>query len=139
MTDNSRPYVCSFCDRGFRKSEHLQRHRRTHTKEKPYKCECGQAFARQDLLRRHERVSHRHLDDALSGACGTTRLPRRPSGCSSPGDPVSLTRSSQEPLAETSAIGAPYDKSPDAVPNTASGSSLDRALPLPPEYQNLGR
>ncbi|CCF33533.1 hypothetical protein CH063_05701 [Colletotrichum higginsianum] len=104
MTDNSRPHVCSFCDRGFRKSEHLERHRRTHTKEKPYKCECGQAFARQDLLRRHERVSHRHLNGAFSGASA-----RRPSGCSSPGGPVTLTRSS--------AIEAPYDMTPDAVPN----------------------
>lgn len=34
---------------------------RTHgpdTKEKPYKCSCGSAFSRRDLLQRHERLAH---------------------------------------------------------------------------------
>lgn len=30
------------------------------TKDKPYLCHCGAAFARRDLLTRHERLSHGH-------------------------------------------------------------------------------
>jgi hypothetical protein len=30
------------------------------TKDKPYKCYCGAAFARRDLLTRHERLDHDH-------------------------------------------------------------------------------
>lgn len=30
------------------------------TKDKPYVCHCGTAFARRDLLTRHERLSHDH-------------------------------------------------------------------------------
>ncbi|KAI0161442.1 hypothetical protein GGR57DRAFT_358095 [Xylariaceae sp. FL1272] len=50
--------LCSHCGRSFKRSEHLERHVRTHTKEKPYICECGSAFSRRDLLTRHQRISH---------------------------------------------------------------------------------
>ncbi|KAK5025835.1 hypothetical protein LTR13_010298 [Exophiala sideris] len=51
-------HTCDRCGRVFRRSEHLKRHLRTHTKEKPYRCHCGAPFARQDLLKRHIRLSH---------------------------------------------------------------------------------
>ncbi|KAJ6130270.1 hypothetical protein N7512_003050 [Penicillium capsulatum] len=50
--------VCIHCGRGFRRTEHLERHVRTHTKEKPFVCFCGAAFTRRDLLKRHTRISH---------------------------------------------------------------------------------
>ncbi|KAI3555208.1 regulatory protein [Colletotrichum abscissum] len=50
--------ACHVCHRTFARGEHLRRHLRTHTKEKPYECHCGQAFARRDLLTRHERLYH---------------------------------------------------------------------------------
>ncbi|EPS31889.1 hypothetical protein PDE_06847 [Penicillium oxalicum 114-2] len=56
--DVSRRHVCSFCGRGFRKPEHVRRHTRIHTLEKPYPCPCGTSFSRRDLLRRHERLAH---------------------------------------------------------------------------------
>ncbi|KAF7622878.1 hypothetical protein AFLA_010198 [Aspergillus flavus NRRL3357] len=50
--------VCDHCGRTFRRTEHLERHVRTHTKEKPYVCFCGAAFTRRDLLKRHTRITH---------------------------------------------------------------------------------
>lgn len=37
---------CKYCQRRFRRLEHVQRHERTHTKETPYKCTCGRSFSR---------------------------------------------------------------------------------------------
>ena len=39
-------FECPFCQRRFKRLEHVQRHERTHTKEAPYKCPCGRAFPR---------------------------------------------------------------------------------------------
>ncbi|KAJ5689182.1 hypothetical protein N7462_003574 [Penicillium macrosclerotiorum] len=50
--------ICTHCGRAFRRTEHLERHVRTHTKEKPFICFCGAAFTRRDLLKRHTRISH---------------------------------------------------------------------------------
>ncbi|PCG94043.1 Zinc finger, C2H2 [Penicillium occitanis (nom. inval.)] len=44
---------CKFCRRRFARREHLLRHERTHTREKPFHCRCGKSFTRRDLLSRH--------------------------------------------------------------------------------------
>lgn len=47
-------YQCSRCQRTFNRLDHLSRHVRIHTKEKPYTCPvCRKSFARADLLKRH--------------------------------------------------------------------------------------
>ena len=54
--------ACQFCNRIFRKTEHLQRHERQHTKERPFECPiCGNRFGRQDSLGRHLK-SHGQTD-----------------------------------------------------------------------------
>lgn len=48
---------CRYCPSTFAKSEHLARHQRTHTKERPYVCPiCGKRFTRGDSLTRHVRL-----------------------------------------------------------------------------------
>ncbi|KAJ5083006.1 hypothetical protein N7532_012049 [Penicillium argentinense] len=48
--------ICPVCAQSFKKAEHLARHLRSHTKEKPFNCSvCKKAFARQDTLLRHSR------------------------------------------------------------------------------------
>ncbi|RFU75443.1 early growth response [Trichoderma arundinaceum] len=47
---------CPRCPREFSKTEHLERHIRSHTKEKPFHCHtCGKSYGRKDTLLRHIR------------------------------------------------------------------------------------
>ncbi|EXJ65598.1 uncharacterized protein A1O5_11125 [Cladophialophora psammophila CBS 110553] len=47
---------CQFCDRRFSRNEHLRRHQRHHTGEKPFQCHlCYKSYARSDVLARHVR------------------------------------------------------------------------------------
>ncbi|KAJ5174160.1 uncharacterized protein N7482_000037 [Penicillium canariense] len=50
--ENEKP--CAYCHRTFTKEEHLKRHERSHTGEKPFKChKCNRRYGRSDVLARH--------------------------------------------------------------------------------------
>ncbi|KAJ6101420.1 hypothetical protein N7499_001050 [Penicillium canescens] len=50
---------CAKCHHVFSKVEHLRRHQRSHTGERPFKCmTCGRTYARSDVLNRHIRNHH---------------------------------------------------------------------------------
>ncbi|KAK4654527.1 hypothetical protein QC762_409590 [Podospora pseudocomata] len=71
---------CKYCSKCFRRVEHVQRHERTHTKEKPFSCEwprCGKHFGRRDLLSRHHKLVH--SNEAASNRDGGGHRPRKPS------------------------------------------------------------
>jgi hypothetical protein len=56
-------FQCKHCQRLFARLEHLQRHERTHTREKPFSCSsCDKQFSRSDLLVRHVKISHEKWD-----------------------------------------------------------------------------
>ena len=51
-----RPYKCDICDARFTDSSNLKRHNMTHTKERPYQCDvCDARFTESGSLRRHKR------------------------------------------------------------------------------------
>ncbi|KAH7013014.1 hypothetical protein EDB80DRAFT_709225 [Ilyonectria destructans] len=110
-----RPHLCTYCDRRFRRPEHLQRHIRTHTKEKPYVCHCGSSFARRDLLRRHERLAHEQSTPAVID------------------HDILVTADNLPAEVNDSTPGASGDVGPQ--PSQTAVSS-NKSLPLPPEYHH---
>ncbi|KAK5275042.1 hypothetical protein LTR40_013762, partial [Exophiala xenobiotica] len=51
------------CGRLFKRLEHLKRHVRTHTQERPYVCPyCNKAFSRSDNLAQHRRTHESQQD-----------------------------------------------------------------------------
>ncbi|KAB8261866.1 hypothetical protein BDV32DRAFT_148188 [Aspergillus pseudonomiae] len=63
-------YQCGVCRKHYARPDHLIRHVRSHTSDKPFVCDkCGKGFGRIDLLRRHARGhSTGQRDSRLSAA-----------------------------------------------------------------------
>ena len=57
----SKAFQCGVCKASYSRSDHLIRHMRAHTKQRPFPCAlCSKAFSRQDLLKRHAQ-NHRSI------------------------------------------------------------------------------
>ncbi|KAK4039005.1 hypothetical protein C8A01DRAFT_16967 [Parachaetomium inaequale] len=54
MADALGLHRCPVCFKTYKRREHLQRHRSSHTSERPHRCVlCGACFQRSDVLKRH--------------------------------------------------------------------------------------
>lgn len=56
-----RPFICEipFCERAFKRFEHLKRHMKMHTGDRPFKCNfpgCYKSFSRSDNLNQHQKT-----------------------------------------------------------------------------------
>ncbi|KCV68741.1 hypothetical protein H696_05027 [Fonticula alba] len=73
--ERRRKYPCIFpgCAKRFSRSEHLIRHVRTHTGERPFPClvpGCGRYFSRNDNLQQHMYTRHRDVVMAATDGFG---------------------------------------------------------------------
>ncbi|KAH7929236.1 hypothetical protein BV22DRAFT_1003039 [Leucogyrophana mollusca] len=65
-------HKCPVCQATFTRPQHVARHMRSHTGDRPYKCQyCGDQFARSDLLSRH--VNKCHANEKPASNTTTTR------------------------------------------------------------------
>jgi hypothetical protein len=69
LDDTTGMYQCGVCKTEYARADHLIRHVRSHTKQRPYVCYiCPKGFGRQDLLKRHL-ATHKGTD-SQAGATG---------------------------------------------------------------------
>ncbi|CAE6999031.1 hypothetical protein P3342_000945 [Pyrenophora teres f. teres] len=66
------------CNLSFTRSEHLARHIRKHTGERPFQCHCSRRFSRLDNLRQHAQTVHLNEDIPSESLAATgTRFQRQ--------------------------------------------------------------
>ncbi|KAJ4482920.1 hypothetical protein C8J55DRAFT_605320 [Lentinula edodes] len=59
-------HKCPVCSATFTRPQHVVRHMRSHTGDRPYKCQhCGDQFSRSDLLSRH--INKCHVGEKVAG------------------------------------------------------------------------
>ncbi|RKK95909.1 hypothetical protein BFJ71_g8086 [Fusarium oxysporum] len=135
-----RPRKCAYCERVFTKEEHLKRHERSHTGEKPFKCcKCGRSYARRcsDVLFRH---SQTHFSTNNNGQ--SEYRPERPSSdtiqvghdnelCRDDGNVSISLPERQISVSLDPAVPGAQDRNSTASPQHAP-SAPSPAMPSPP-------
>ncbi|KAL9623820.1 MAG: hypothetical protein Q9160_001811 [Pyrenula sp. 1 TL-2023] len=72
-------FQCGFCKKSYTRPDHLIRHVRSHTQEKPYVCPvCQKGFARPDLVKRHA-AAHNDQNQGPDHSNKKKRLVQTPS------------------------------------------------------------
>ncbi|KAI8341876.1 hypothetical protein BC941DRAFT_414728 [Chlamydoabsidia padenii] len=127
------------CRMTFTRSEHLARHARKHTGEKPFKCVvpgCERAFSRFDNMIQHTAIHSKHQDNDKKQ---NSRKKTQQVDNNKPRRRTKQTRSTPDKTYLTS--NHPYTSSFTSMPTWSSNSSYDHLSPLPtflPSPKTLG-
>ncbi|KAG6005570.1 hypothetical protein E4U21_007829 [Claviceps maximensis] len=121
------------CTLSFTRSEHLARHIRKHTGERPFQCHCSRRFSRLDNLRQHAQTVHVNEDIPIDSLAATgSRFQRQmrtterarqaghraraSAGGSAGGPPRGHSKSlSTSSIASISSVGSAYPPSPNEM------------------------
>ena len=104
-------HVCH-CGRRFKRMEHLKRHSRTHTQERPHKCpveSCGKCFGRSDNLTQHLKTHYRSA--GLVGRPGERHAANRGFKAEPGHDPHAAATAAAAAAAAAAATGSHHDVS----------------------------
>lgn len=114
-------HKCPVCSSTFTRPQHVARHMRSHTGDRPYECtHCGDRFARSDLLSRHVNKCH------ASEKPPTTTQPARRKGHAQPGSSAAAGVSGPAP----SLIPPPGTRKVcDACASSRTPAQCDAGLP----------
>ena len=137
-------YICAFCARAFTRSEHKQRHERSHTNEKPFHClHCTSSFVRRDLLQRHCRtVHHTNLNPSMLPSNKSLKNPTTTPLDLSNSEGTTTSTKSGSKKNSNSKNGAQNDKSTNQNPiinnddNRSSVGDITNQLPFHVQFNN---
>lgn len=125
MPDAHGLHRCPVCFKGYKRREHLQRHRGTHNAERPHRCIlCSASFQRTDVLKRHLQSCDGTPAPASGRRRACDRCVRQKKACNS-----------QQPCenCEKRAVACQYStgSAPSPVPENAASTSVPASIPEP--------
>ncbi|KAK5652309.1 hypothetical protein OQA88_10659 [Cercophora sp. LCS_1] len=84
MADAQGLHRCPICFKGYKRREHLQRHRASHNSERPHRCIlCSASFQRTDVLKRHLQTCDGTSSQFSGRRRSCDRCVRQKKGCNS--------------------------------------------------------
>lgn len=124
---------CPVCFKTYKRREHLQRHRSSHTSERPHRCAlCGAAFQRSDVLKRHVQTCDGACTPSSSRRRACDRCVRQKKACNSTQPCLNCEKRSVECHYSNAASTSPTDSTAAPAPaDSLSSSSVDDTVPQP--------
>ncbi|EGF98701.1 Zn-finger, C2H2 type-transcription factor [Melampsora larici-populina 98AG31] len=130
----TKTYVCPLfsCGRFFKRLEHLKRHLRIHTSEKPYPCtHCDKRFARSDNLAAHIKIHEKMAARAGSASSSDQRALEAEEELD---DRMTNLLESMEHVEDTSEHGGGGSLSPPNGRVSGTGGMIAQQQPHQPAY-----
>ncbi|KAI4272697.1 MAG: hypothetical protein LQ337_005131, partial [Flavoplaca oasis] len=120
------------CSLSFTRSEHLARHIRKHTGERPFQCHCSRRFSRLDNLRQHAQTVHVNEEIPGDSLAATGTRFQRQIRTDRVRTPTSRSRASTTNSQGSHGRGHSRNLSASSIGSTASTISKDDIRRRPP-------